>query len=252
MTMRNRWFGGLVVLAVATGMAMAQAKVSKKEADAYNAILTAATPDAQIEAADKFVTGFADSQLKGAALFFAANAAERKGDIPKAIAYAQSAVDADPKNYQAMILIAGEVARGTHEFDLDKEEKLARSEKLANQAIEIVKDAPKPNAQLTEEQWTGYKKDFASQAHEDLGMVANVRKKYDVAITEFKLAIDMAAAPSPAPMLRLAAAYDASKKPDDALAVITKVLATPNLDPSLKAYADREKANADKLKAAAK
>ena len=251
MMMRKTWMAGLALVAM-TGLLMGQAKVSKKEFDAYNAIMAATTPDAQIEAVDKFVTGFADSKLKGVALFIAANAAERKGDVPKAIVYAQSSLDADPKNFQAMILIAGELSRGTRENDLDKEEKLTRADKLANEAIETVKVAPKPNDKLTDEQWGAYQKDFASQAHEDLGMSALARKKYDAAINEFKMAVDMAANPNPSTMIRLAGAYDSAGKPDDALAVLAKVFATPGLDPNVKAFADREKAVADKLKAAKK
>ena len=75
----------------------------------------------------------------------AADAAERKNDIPKALTYAQSALDADPKNYEAMLLISGELARSTREHDLDKEEKLTKADKLAHDAIEAVNAATKPN-----------------------------------------------------------------------------------------------------------
>jgi hypothetical protein len=249
--MRNRWFAALAVFAMA-GLMMGQAKVSKKEFDAYNAVVGATTDDARIDAADKFVTGFADSKLKSAVLFFAAQAAERKNDIPRAIAYAQSSLDADPKSYQAMILIAGELARGTRENDLDKEEKLARADKLANDAIATVKDAPKPNDKLTDDQWVTYKKDFEAQAHEDLGMSLAARKKFEGAIAEYKMAVDMSAAPNSTAMIRLAQTYDTAKMPDEALAVLAKVYAIPGLDAGVKAYADREKANADRLKAAKK
>jgi tetratricopeptide (TPR) repeat protein len=249
--MRTRWIAGLAVFAMA-GLMMGQAKVSKKEFDAYNAVIAAATDDARIEMADKFVTGFADSKLKSVVLLIAAQAEERKNDIPKAIVYAQSSLEADPKNYQAMILIAGELARGTRENDLDKEEKLTRADKLANDAIATVKEAPKPNDKLTDDQWGTYKKDFEAQAHEDLGMSAVARKKYDLAISEFKMAVDMAASPSPSTMIRLAAAFDTAKMPDEALATLAKVYALPGLDSGTKAFADREKAVADKLKAAKK
>jgi tetratricopeptide (TPR) repeat protein len=250
-TTRNRWFAGLAVFAMA-GLMMGQAKVSKKEFDAYNAVMAAATDDARIAAADQFVTGFADSKLKSVVLLIAAQAAERKNDIPKAIVYAQSSLEADPKNYQAMILIAGELARGTRENDLDKEEKLTRADKLANEAIATVKEAPKPNDKLTDDQWGAYKKDFESQAHEDLGMSAMARKKYDLGISEFKMAVDMSASPNPSTMIRLAAAYDTAKMPDEALATLAKVYALPNIDAGVKAFADREKAVADRLKAAKK
>jgi len=254
--MSNRWIARLAGFMLVAGFAAAQAptgiKVSKKEMDAYNSVINAPSPDMQIQEADKFVTSFADSKLKGTVLFFAANAAERKGDTTKAIVYAQSSLDADPNNFQAMILIAGELARGTKEFDLDKEEKLTRADKLANQAMEVVKDAPKPNPQLTDDKWNGFKKDFSAQAHEDLGMSAVVRKKYDVAITEFKTAIDTEATPNATTMLRLAAAYDQAGKPDDALATLAKVSALPDLEPSLKPFIEHEKVNAEKLKAGKK
>jgi tetratricopeptide (TPR) repeat protein len=249
--MRNRLLAGVAGMIAVAGLVAAQVKVSKKEADAYNSILAAVTPDQQIEAVDKFVTTFADSGLKSVVLFLAANAEEQKGDATKAIVYAQSSLDADPKNYQAMILIAGELARGTHENDLDKEEKLARSEKLANDALAVVKTAAKPNPQLSDDQWNGIKKDFSGQAHDDLGMAAAVRKKYDVAIAEFKLAIESITSPTTS-MVRLASVYDQAGKPDESLALLTKVLAMPTLDPGVKRFAEREKGIAEKLKAGAK
>ena len=49
---------------------------------------------------------------------------------------------------------------------------------------------PSRIASLTDDQWTAAKKDFAAEAHAALGMGAMVRKKYDVAESEFKTAID--------------------------------------------------------------
>ncbi len=253
--MLNRWIARTAGFIVIAGFAAAQApgiKVSKKELDAYNSVVNAPSPDMQIQEADKFVTSFADSKLKGTVLFFAANAAERKGDVTKALVYAQSSLDADPKNFQAMILIAGELARGTKKFDLDKEEKLTRADKLANDAIAAVKEAPKPNPQLTDDQWNAFKKDFESQAWEDLGMSAAVREKYDVAITDFKTSVDVAATPNPTTMVRLAGVYDQAGKPDESLAILAKISAMPNVDPAVKQFADREKTIAEKLKAAKK
>jgi tetratricopeptide (TPR) repeat protein len=239
---------GLLIVA---GMSLAQ-KVSKKEYDAFMAIQQATAPDARIAAVDKFVTGFADSTLKSTALFMAADAAQRKNDSPTAISYAQSALDADPKNYQAMLLISGELAKGTRENDLDKEEKLAKSEKLAHDAMEAIKTAQKPNPQLPDDQWAAYKKDMTSQADEDLGLAALARKKYPDAITHFKESIDIAANPDPATMVRLAAAYNQAGKPDDAIATTDKILALPNLNPTIKQFASSEKARAEKAKSGGK
>ena len=59
---------GAVFIAVAM-LAPAQKKVPKKEYDAFMAVQNATTPDATMEAADKFVENFADSTLKSTALF---------------------------------------------------------------------------------------------------------------------------------------------------------------------------------------
>jgi len=246
--MRKRFLACVAGFAMA-GLMMAQPRPkTQKEADGFNAILQATTADAKIAAADKFVTSFADSKLKSLALTLAAQAAQAKNDSAKAITYAETALETDPKDYQAMLVISGELAKTTRENDLDKEEKLAKSEKMARDAMSAVDTAEKFNPQITDDQWAAYKKDMKSQAHEDLGLAALARKKYDVAIAEFKTSVDDAAQPDPATMVRLASSYDLAGKPDDGIAVLDKVLAMPNLNPVIKQYATSEKARAQQAK----
>ncbi len=246
--MRKRILACMAAVLTLAALAFAQKPKSQKEVEAILAVQNAKTADERIAAVDNLVTKFADTEFKSWALSQAASAAESKGDAAKAIAYAQSALDSDPKSYQAMLLISGELAKGTRENDLDKEEKLARAEKLANDAIPVIAAAVKPNPQLTDDQWAGFKKDVTSQAHEDLGLVALARKKYDVAATEFKTSVDGAATPDPATMVRLATAYDQGGKPDDGIAVLDKVLAMPNLNPIIKQFATAEKTRAEQAK----
>lgn len=242
--MRTRsWACAAGIIMLATSL-VAQKKLSRKEAQAFMAIQNAQTADERIAAADKFVTSFADSDLRSTALNLAAQAAQSKGNVPQAISLAQSALDIDAKDYDAMLLISGELARGTHENDLDKEDKLAKSEKLAHDAINAVNSAQKPALfNLTADQWEELKKERVAQAHEDLGLAAMDRKKYDVAIGEFKSAVDTPN-PDPATMVRLAAAYDLAGKPDDGIAELDKVLAVPNLNPVIKNFAASERARA--------
>ncbi len=189
-------------------LAFAQKPKSQKEVEAILAVQNAKTADERIAAVDNLVTKFADTEFKSWALNQAADAAERRATQPKPSLTPKARWTRIPRDYQAMLLISGELAKGTRENDLDKEEKLARAEKLANDAMPVIAAAAKPNPQLTDDQWAGFKKDITSQAHEDLGLVALARKKYDVAATEFKTAVDGAATPDPATMVRLAAAYD--------------------------------------------
>jgi tetratricopeptide (TPR) repeat protein len=238
---------GAAFIAVAA-LAPAQKKVPKKEYEGYMAVVNATAPDATIAAADKFVESFADSTLKSQVLLLAADAAERKNDIPKALTYAQTALDDDAKNYEAMLLMSGELARTTREHDLDREEKLTKADKLAHDALEAVTAAAKPNASTPDDKWEAHKKDKLAEAHVDLGMIAIDRKKYDVAIAEFKTAVDSSSVIDPTMLIRLAGAYDDGGKPDEAIAALDRVLAMPNLQPNLKPFAEHEKARATAIK----
>ena len=150
-----------------------------------------------------------------------------------------------------MLLVSGQLAQGTKEFDLDKDEKIKRATKLANDAIATVTATAKPNPQLTDDQWAGIKNDLIAQAHETLGVIASIDKKYDAAITEFKTAIDTASTPEPSTMLRLTATYNNAKHYDEASAEADKVLAS-NAPDNLKKIANEEKQRAAKLKAGTK
>jgi tetratricopeptide (TPR) repeat protein len=241
-------------LALAGGLLLAQkpAKApqpkSQKEVDAINAIFSATDPDARIAAAENLLTKFADTEFKAVALQVAADSAMRKNDFEKMVIYAERTIDADPQNFAAMLMLANGIAQKTREFDLDKEEKLQRSEKYARQAMDLVKVAPKPRPDITDEQWEAAKKDSMAQAHEALGLAAMVRKKYDVAATEFKTATEVGPSPDQATMVRLAAAYNLNGKPDDAIAVLDKLMAMPDLNAQIKQVAQNEKVNAMKLK----
>jgi tetratricopeptide (TPR) repeat protein len=235
------------------GMAFAQPKPkSQKEVDAIMAIQNAQEPAARIAAVEDLLTKFADTEFKSFALMIAAASAEQMNDFEKTVVYSERTLEADPKNFQAMLMLARGLAQRTREHDLDREEKLGRAEKLANQAIEIVKTAPKPNPQLTDEQWEGAKKDVTAQGYETLGQVAFVRKKYDVATQNWKTALETSANQDPATMVRLANAYNLMGKPDEAIAVLDKLNTVQNLHPQIKAAGDEQRKNSEKIKAGAK
>ena len=122
------------VLAVCAASAFQKLK-SQKEFDAYKAMMTATTPDATIAAAENLLTTFADTELKPLALYMEADAYGRKGEFEKAVVFGERSLEADPKNYQAQLLLARQYAGHTGENDLDKEEKLGKATKYANDAI---------------------------------------------------------------------------------------------------------------------
>lgn len=241
------------MLAVAAGLIVAQQKQpqpkSQKELDALNAIFSEQNPDKRIAAVENLLTNFADTEFKAIALQIAAGSAQQKGDFEKTIVYSERTLEADPKNYAAMIMLSTTLAQKTKEFDFDKEEKLTRAEKYAHAALDIIPKAPKPRPDITDEQWAGAQKELMAQAHEALGMAASVRKKYDVAISEFKLATDENPNADQSTIVRLADAYLQANKPDDSLATLNKLYAMPNLNPQVKQVADSLKDKAQKVKA---
>ncbi len=225
---------------------------SQKEAEAVMAIFNATDPDARIKAAEELITKYADTEFKALALQLAAVSCQQKNDFEKMAIYAERTLEADPKNYMAMLMLASGIAQRTREFDLDREEKLTRSEKYARDAQALIKTSPKPRPDITDEQWESAKKDFYAQAHESLALGAMVRKKYDVAIEEFKTAISISSTPDPATMVRLGAAYNLAGKHDDAIAVLDKVMTMADVHPQIKQFAQAEKVRAVQAKGGAK
>lgn len=225
---------------------------SQKEVDAINAMIKATTPDERIKAADYLLTKFADTEFKAIAMQMTAEAYEMKNDFVSMEAWCEKTIDADPKNYACMLMIAGGTAKRARENDLDLSEKLAKVDRYAKQALDVLKDAQKPNPNIPDDQWNAVKKDYVAQAHEAFALAAELRKKYDVAIAEFKEAIDGAGTPDPVTMVRLGQCYNQAHKPDDAVAILDKVMATPNLNPQVRQFAQAERVRAIQAKGPAK
>jgi tetratricopeptide (TPR) repeat protein len=224
---------------------------SQKEVDAIMALQNAMQKqdyDGTIKAAEELMAKFADTEFKPMALQVIAGIYQAKGDADKAILYAERLLEADPKSYTGMILIATMTAQQTREHDLDREEKLKKVEKMALGARELVQQAPKPRPDLTDEQWIAFRKDMTSQTHEAMAMAAQARKNTDGAIEEFKKAIEVASTPDPGTMVRLGALYVNSNKPDEAIAILDRAAADPQATPQIKQIAASEKAKAAKLK----
>jgi tetratricopeptide (TPR) repeat protein len=245
----NFFVCGVMVVSAASAFQKQPKPKSQKEVEAIQAMFKAPMGDAQIAAAEALLTNFADTEFKSLALFMEAdNWARAKNNFEKSVVFGERALEADPQNYQAMLLLARQYASHTTENDLDKEEKLTKASKYANDALALVANAPKPNPGVPDAAWDAAKKDYISQAHEALGMTADVRKKYDVAATEYKAAVDGAATPDPATMVRYAIAQEHMGKFDEAIATLDKVIADPKSVPVVKQYATNEKNRATTLK----
>src|ERR1700687_937812 len=101
----------VIGLLAAGSWAMGQKVKSAKESEAVQAVFAAKTPDDRIAAVDNLISKFKDTQFKSIALMVAAQVYQQKHDSPNAIVYGDRALEADPKNFQAMLLVSGEMAQ---------------------------------------------------------------------------------------------------------------------------------------------
>jgi tetratricopeptide (TPR) repeat protein len=208
---------------------------SKAEMDAVQAMIAAANdPDKAIAGAEALLTKFADTDFKTIALDVEADAYQRKGDFDHMVIFAERALETSPQDFQAALMLAKHYAVHTRENDLDREEKLGKAEKLANQVIETMKTLAKPNPQLPDDQWVEIRKDFAAEGYNAIGLTNLTRKNYVAAAAAFKSAVDTNSHPEPAYMVRLASALQSGGKNDEAIAWCDKVAAMPDAHPQVK------------------
>jgi tetratricopeptide (TPR) repeat protein len=221
---------------------------SEKEMQVLQEMFGAQDPDSRIKSSEELLTKYADSDFKPVALELITFSYQEKNDFEKMVIYGERTLKEDPQNYRVMLALGQAIAQRTGEFDLDKEEKLGRAEAYAASAEKVVPTLPKPNPQITDEQWDAEKKNAAAQVHDVRGLVAMARKQPQAAVKEFQSSLEKAANPDPATMVRLGTAHTAAGEFDQAIAVLDKVIADPNIPPVFKQFAERQKAETQKVK----
>jgi len=246
--MKRKILTGLVLMASVGGV-MAQIKPkSKEEAEAVQALAAAESqsPDAVIKAAEDLLAKFADTEYKEVALLMEADAYQKKGDYAGAEITDQRVLEANPKNAQAAMQLGELIVQHVRENDLDKDAQLAKAEKDFDLAMSNLDSKP---AVVTEDKWEAAKKQMRAEIENDQGLVALARKNYDTAATQFKKADDID--PQPAYQVRLASAYQQGGKNDDAIAICDKLLADPQLHPTIRRVAEAVKTKATQAKSGA-
>lgn len=238
---------GALVLGV--GPLSAQQVKSQKEAQAIQAVQAAQTPDERIQAIENVLTHFADTQFKAILLQMAMQAEQQKGDYAQVLFYADRLLKADPKNAFALVAMASQTVAHTREFDLDKDDKLAKVDKWAKEGIEDAKTMPKPRPDYPDDQWEAARQGLQADGYQALGMAASLQKKFDDAIADYKQSIAASAAPET--YVRLGQAYEDARKLDDADDAFDKALNAPNASAQVKSIAQSKKQEVAKLKAAA-
>lgn len=224
---------------------------SPKEVEALMAIQNAADPDARIKACKELLEKFADTEFKEFALQMETLSYQQKNDFDNMMIAGERTLELNADNVVVLITLAQAIPQRTREHDLDKEEKLQKAEKFAKKAQTLIPNLAKFNPQITDEEWTGYKKSAMSQVHEALGMVAFTRKNYPASEQAFKAAADVSPQPDATTLYRLAMVYTAQNKYDDAITTLDKAIAAGGVKVGDKDLAAEQKANVMKAKEAA-
>lgn len=222
---------------------------SQQEVEALQkvkAALQAHDPDAQIQAVKNVLENFTDTDYKPVLLNIAMQASAQKGDYAQTLVWGDRIIQNNPNDVEARVVMAEDIAQHTRDNDLDKEQSLKKVDDYANKVLDLLKTANTPPAGIPQEKWTGYKNALTGQAHDALGLAADLRKQYPNAIGHFKDAIN--SDPNPVSTAHLAKAYVDNKQYDDAITTADKVLAMNEVPPSVKQYAEQQKQAATKAK----
>ena len=241
---------GALTLSVALWAQKQPQPKSQKEVEAIMAIQNAADPEARIKAAENLITKFADTEFKEFALQMETISYQQNNDFENMVIAGERTLEVNPDNVVVLITLAQAIPQRTKEFDLDKEEKLGKAEKFAKKAQTLIPNLAKFNPQISDEEWAGYKKSAMSQAHEALGMVSFTRKNYAAAEQSFKSAVDVSPQADATTLYRLAMAYSAQNKYDDAIGALDKAIAAGGVQVGGKDLAAEQKATVMKAKAA--
>jgi len=229
---------------------------SQKEVDALKQVQAAAQAnnwDGELQAINNVLENFADTEFKPMLLSMAMDAAQRKGDFPQTVVWGERIIQNDPNDFVARILLAAAIAQHTRENDLDKDQSLKKIEDYANKGLDLLKtasDTPFSGFNGSAADYAAFKKDQAGLAHTALAEADELRKKFPEAIEQYKTALSEASHPNPATLAFLSRAYVENKQYDDAIATADKVSAIADAPPQVKQFAQIQKANATKLKAA--
>lgn len=196
---------------------------SQEELSAFNAARGAASLEAEEQAADQFAQQYPSSELVPVLYLDLSNKYQAVNNSDKTIAMAKKTLQYDPDNTFALVNVALTLAERTRATDLDKDERLAEAEEMANKAIKsvpagipgTVPDDRLPTAQTL----------MVSMAKAALGAVEMTRENYQKAEEYLSQSVqENDVQPDAITWLRLAIAHDRQQEYQDGLKAAQRAL----------------------------
>jgi tetratricopeptide (TPR) repeat protein len=193
-----------------------QAK-TQPEFDAYKAAVANTDAAALEKAAADFAAKYPDSELRVLLYENAMRAYQSGNNADKMMEMGRKVLKLDPDMPEALEGVAQVLAERTRETDLDKDQRLDESIKLAQHALETIDNVAVP-AGTTQDKIDAYKGFLRSNAYYVLGTVNYNREKFVDAETNFRKSIEAyPQQPDPLAVLRLALSLDKQGKYPEAL-----------------------------------
>lgn len=218
--------GGLLAQGAGTPAQQAGPQTkSQEELDAVLAIQNATDPQVRVDAAQNLLKNFPKSEFVEMANYMAMLSYQQLNDFENMMIFGEKTLESNPDNVGVLISLAYAIPTRTREFDLDKDEKLAKAEDFAKRSLTLIPNMPKLDPNVPDEQWLMAKKDFMAQANESLGLVAVKRGEHAEAEILLKKALNLAAEQDAQTLYNLALALKGQDKRDEALDVVNKSIA---------------------------
>jgi len=215
-----------------------QAK-TQPELDAFNAA-SAITDAAGIEkAANDFAAKYPDSELRVLLYKNAMQAYGHNNGGDKTIEMGRKVLAIDPDDPEALLGVAGELSERTRDSDLDKDQRLDESVKMAKHAIETLDTDLTIPPNTPQERIDSYKADRKSFAFSIIGLVAYKRENFAEAETNFAKALQLYPNDS-VTMFRLALSQDKQNKYEAGLDSAGKAVMLAKDNPQIAELSQKE------------
>ena len=194
---------------------------SQEEIDAFIAVQNAASPQERATAGEAFLATYPESEAAGLAAYMTMLSYQQLNDFDNMLLYGDLVLESNPAPgvmAGTLISLANAIPTRTREFDLDKEEKLAKAEDYAKRAMGLIPTLAKMDPNVTDDEWLATRKEFMSQCHEALGGVALKREDFAASEASFRQALALSAEPLPFTLYNLAMSLSKQGKNEEAAA----------------------------------
>ena len=198
---------------------------SQEEGNAVMLCMQAPDADLRIENCNKLLTDFQDTEFKENSYYLLMLSYQQKNDFDNMLIYGERTLEENPESVGALVALSYAIPLRTREHDLDKEEKLARSEDYSKRGLALVPALPKMNPDITDEDWLMTKKSLMSQLHESLGIIATKRGDPAKAEASFRKMLQVADKQTGEMFFRLAKALNDQEKYEEASDTVDQSIA---------------------------